>query len=123
MTARIHGADTARGVVEASQLLFGGTDLRAASPEVFRVLGEEIPTAHLARSELEGLPVTDALLRVGLASSKGDARRGIQGNGFSLNGAVVPAADRRLAPADLLAGRYVMLQKGRRNYALLVIEG
>ncbi len=123
MTARVHGADTARGVVEASQLLFGGTDLHAAGPEVFRVLSGEIPTARLARSEFEGLPVTDAFLRVGLASSKGDARRGIQGSGFSLNGAVLPAADRRLAAADLLAGRYVMLQKGRRNYALLVVEG
>jgi tyrosyl-tRNA synthetase len=69
------------------------------------------------------LPFADALVRVGLASSKGDARRGIQGNGFSLNGDAVPAPDRRLCAADLLAGRYVMLQKGRRNYALLVVEG
>jgi tyrosyl-tRNA synthetase len=123
MTARIHGTETARGVVEASRLLFGGTDLRAVGPDVFRLLSQEIPTAHLARSELDGLLVADALVRVGLASSKGDARRGIQGSGFSLNGEAVGAPDRRLAPADLLAGRYVMLQKGRRNYALLAVDG
>jgi tyrosyl-tRNA synthetase len=123
MTARIHGAQVTRGVVEASRLLFGGTSLRSAGQDVFQVLSQEIPTSRLPRSELEGLPFADALVRVGLASSKGDARRGIQGNGFSLNGDAVPAPDRRLCAADLLAGRYVMLQKGRRNYALLVVEG
>ena len=60
-------------------------------------------------------------MKVGLASSKGDARRGIQGKGFSLNGAPIEAADRALSSADLLAGRYVMLQKGKRSYAVLVV--
>jgi tyrosyl-tRNA synthetase len=123
MTVRIHGAETARGVAEASRLLFGGTDLRSAGAAVFEVLSQEIPTTRVPRFELEGMAVADALVRAGLASSKGDARRGIQGNGFSLNGDVVPAPDRRLGSADLLAGRYVMLQKGRKSYALLVIEG
>jgi tyrosyl-tRNA synthetase len=123
MTARIHGAETASGVVAASRLLFGGTDLRAAGPEVFEVLAQEIPVARLPRRELEGLPVPDALVRAGLASSKGDARRGIQGGGFSVNGEPVGAPDRRLGAADLLAGRYLMLQKGRKSYALLVAEG
>ncbi len=122
MTSRVHGAETARGVVEASRLLFGGLDLRAASPAVFQILSQEIPTARLQRSELEGLPIADALVRAGLATSKGDARRGIQGKGFSLNGEAIQAADRPLRAPDLLAGRYVMLQKGRRNYALLVVE-
>ena len=122
MTSRIHGADTTRSVVEASRLLFGGTDLKAATPEVFQVLTQEIPAARLPGSELDGLPVADALVRAGLASSKGDARRGIQGNGFSLNGATITAADRKLQRDDVLAGRYVMLQKGKKNYALLVIE-
>jgi tyrosyl-tRNA synthetase len=122
MTARIHGERTASSVVAASRVLFGGTDLRAADAEVFRVLSQEIPTARVEPAELDGLPVVDALVRSGLASSKGDARRGIQGNGFSVNGAAVGEPDRRLGASDLLAGGYVMLQKGKRNYALLVIE-
>jgi tyrosyl-tRNA synthetase len=121
MTVRIHGAETARSVAEASRILFGGTDLQEARREVFQVLIQEIPTTRVPGSELEGLLVTDALVRAGLASSKGDARRGIQGNGFSLNGVTVTAADRRLVRADLLAGEYVMLQKGRKHYALLVV--
>jgi tyrosyl-tRNA synthetase len=123
MTARIHGPETARGVVEASRLLFGGTDLKAAGAGVFEVLSQEIPTVRLSRAELTGLTVVDALVRAGLASSKGDARRGIQGKGFSVNGDQALAPERRLGQADLLAGAYVLLQKGRRSYALVVADG
>jgi tyrosyl-tRNA synthetase len=123
VTARIHGAETARSVVSASRLLFGGTDLRTAGPGAFEVLAAEIPTARLPRPELDGLPVVDALVRAGLAASKGDARRGIQGGGFSVNGQAVAGADARLGAPDLLAGRWVLLQKGRKHHALLGAEG
>jgi tyrosyl-tRNA synthetase len=122
VTARVHGADTARSVIQASRLLFGGLDLAQAEPEVFRILASEIPTVRLPRGEAVGLGVVDALVRAGLAQSKGEARRGIQQNGFSLNGAAIGGTDRALAPDDLLAGRYALLQKGRRHYALLVAE-
>jgi tyrosyl-tRNA synthetase len=123
MTTRIHGGDTTRRVVEASRLLFGGTDLAGAGAEVFEVLRGEIPSAELTRADLERTTAADALVRAGLATSKGDARRGIQGKGFSLNGRPVETADGPLSASDLLAGRYVLLQKGKRNYALLVVSG
>ncbi len=123
MTARVHGADTARKVIDASRILFGGTDLRATAGDVYEVLSREIPTARIARAELEGLSALDALVRAGLASSKGDARRGIQGRGFSVNGEIIASADRRLGADDLLAGGYVLLQKGKKSYALLAVEG
>jgi tyrosyl-tRNA synthetase len=122
MTTRIHGADTARSVIAASRLLFGAGDLRAADAATFAVLAQEIPTFALTRAELGTLGVLDALVRAGLASSKGDARRGVQGKGFSLNGAVVAAPDAKLTADDALAGTYVMLQKGKKSYALGVVE-
>jgi tyrosyl-tRNA synthetase len=122
MTARVHGAETARSVIEATRLLFGGTDLRAAGADVLRVLSQELPVVRLPRAELEGLSVLDALVRSGLASSKGDARRGIAGKGFLVNGEPVAAPERALGGGDLLHGAYVMLQKGKRNHALLVAE-
>jgi tyrosyl-tRNA synthetase len=123
MTARIHGQAAARDVAAASRILFGGTDLRAVGPEVFDLLSREIPSARLARSELPGLGAAELLVKAGLASSKGDARRGIQGKGFSVNGEPFDSADQRLGAPDLLAGRYLMLQKGKKSYALLVVEG
>jgi tyrosyl-tRNA synthetase len=119
VTARVHGEATTAGVVKASELLFGGLNLAEAGPEVFAVLADEIPTVRMPRTECEGLGVVDALVRAGLATSKAEARRGIQQNGFSVNGAPAGAVDRRLGEADFLAGGYVLLQKGRRNYALL----
>jgi len=123
MTARVHGEATTRGVVTASRLLFGGTDLNSAGAEVFEVLRREIPVQPVARSELATMGTADALVKSGLASSRGDAKRGIQGKGFSLNGEAIADAERKLSGADVLAGRYLLLQKGKRNYALLVVEG
>jgi tyrosyl-tRNA synthetase len=98
-------------------------DLRGAGPDVLRVLSQELPVARVPRAELEGLSVLDALVRAGLATSKGDARRGIQGKGFLVNGEPIAAPERTLGPGDVLHGAYVMLQKGKRNHALLVLEG
>jgi tyrosyl-tRNA synthetase len=120
VTATVHGAATATGVIRASRLLFGGLDLAEADERTFEVLAGEIPTTHLAGASFEGLSVVDALVQTGLAASKGEARRGIQQNGFSVNGAPVGEADRRLGSTDLRAGRYALLQKGRRTYALIV---
>jgi tyrosyl-tRNA synthetase len=67
--------------------------------------------------------VVDALVRTGLAQSKAEARRGVEQRGFSINGSAVVEVDRRLAAGDLLAGSHVLLQKGRKAFALLIAEG
>src|SRR5512133_944534 len=122
MTARVHGKDVAASVIEATRVLFGGTEIRAVAAGVLGVLAGEVPSVKLARAELEGLAAPDALVKVGLATSKGDARRGIAGKGFSVNGEPIAAPERTLGAADLLHGKYVMLQKGKRNHAMLVVE-
>ncbi|MDH4130640.1 MAG: tyrosine--tRNA ligase [Gemmatimonadota bacterium] len=119
MTTLVHGARATAGVVAASRLLFGGEDLSRAGAEVFEVLAGEIPTTQIARGEVAGLSAVEALVRTGLASSKAEARRGIQQSGFSLNGTTITAPDRQVQAGDLLASRYLMLQKGKRSYALI----
>ncbi len=122
VTARVHGADVAERVVAASTILFGGTELRAATGDVLEVLEGEVPVTEVAEAQLgSGIGIADALVQSGLASSRGDARRGLQQRGFSVNGVVVEDAARTLGPDDLLAGRYVVLQKGKKNYAMLVV--
>jgi tyrosyl-tRNA synthetase len=123
MTARVHGAEVAASVVEATRVLFGGTPIRSVAAGVLGVLAGEIPSVRLARAELEGLAAPDALVKVGLATSKSDARRGIAGKGFLVNGEAIPAPERTLGAADLLHGKYVMLQKGKRNHAMIVVDG
>ena len=123
MTARVHGREVAASVIEATRVLFGGTEIRSVAAAVLGVLAGEIPSVRLARAELEGLAAPDALVRVGLATSKSDARRGIAGKGFLVNGEPIAAPERTLGAADLLHGKYVMLQKGKRNHAMVVVDG
>jgi len=123
LTARVHGKDVAASVLDATRVLFGGSELRAVAAGVLGVLAGEIPSVRLPRAGLVGLSAVDALVKVGLATSKSDARRGIAGKGFLLNGEPIPAPERALGATDLLHGKYVMLQKGKRSHALLVVEG
>jgi tyrosyl-tRNA synthetase len=120
---RVHGADHTRQVEAAAAVLFGGGELREADASTLAVVAREVVTVTVPRSRLDaGIGVADALLECGLASSKADARRGIQGGGYSVNGERVAGFERMLGAADVLAGRYIALQKGRRNFALLVID-
>ncbi|MGE0442995.1 MAG: tyrosine--tRNA ligase [Gemmatimonadales bacterium] len=122
VTTRIHGAATVDRVVAASEVLFGGRDLRAADAETLAVVAAEVPTLPVAVERLAaGIGIVDALVETGLAASKGEARRGIQGNGFSLNGEKITSPDLDLTPTNLLAGRYLALQKGRKTYAFLTV--
>jgi tyrosyl-tRNA synthetase len=78
-----------------------------------------VQTVPVARTALEaGYPVADALVATGLASSKADARRGLSSNGSSVNGERL-AAERTLGADDLLAGRFIVLQKGKKHYAMI----
>ena len=123
VTTRIHGGDTTASVIQASQILFGDTEIREADPAAFEILAGELVVDHVSRTDVtQGISVVDALLTVGLASSKADARRGIQGGGFSVNGAKITEDSQVLGQADLLAGRYILLQKGRKNHALLIAD-
>jgi tyrosyl-tRNA synthetase len=122
LTIRVHGADTVGRVVAASDFLFGHADLHSLEPGAFDVVAGEVPTAVVERAGLDNLSVVDAFTSVGLASSKADARRNIQGNGFSINGERVTGADQVLGTGQLLAGRWIVLQKGKRNFALLDVR-
>ncbi|HET7043046.1 MAG TPA: tyrosine--tRNA ligase [Gemmatimonadales bacterium] len=123
VTAMVHGAETADRVVEASQLLFGGATTAHSSQEAYKELVDEIPTTRLTKETLvAGISLADALVTAGLAASKGEARRGLEQKGFSVNGEKVEDPARGLGPADLKGGKYILLQKGKKNYALVVVE-
>jgi tyrosyl-tRNA synthetase len=122
VTALVHGREVADRVIAASRLLFGGGDLRASTADVFATLAGEVPTHRIGRAALAaGVGLADLLVTSGLAASKAEARRGLEQNGFSLNGEKADGA-RTVGAADLLAGRYVLLQKGKKHYALIVAE-
>ncbi|MEK6596821.1 MAG: tyrosine--tRNA ligase [Gemmatimonadota bacterium] len=121
VTTQVHGADVTDGVEAASRILFGGTDLRTADARSLAIVEAELPLTRMARSSLGTTSLVEALVQTGLAPSKGEARRGLQGSGFSVNGEKA-SADRPLTDEDLLAGKWIMLQRGRRSYAMVIVD-
>ncbi len=120
VTQRVHGKDAADEAVRTSAALFEGR----AQPGLDGLL-PEMPTRQVSRSALGGrMPVLDLLVASGLASSKADARRGIQGKGFYLNDEPIEAVDLHLADEQLRGppeSRFVILRKGKKNYVRLVL--
>jgi tyrosyl-tRNA synthetase len=117
VTATVHGEEAAAQAVETAAAMFGGGggDLARA----------ELPERVVSRSELPGdIPIVDLLVASGLATSKGDARRGIQGRGFYLNDQAIDAVDLTVGDDDLQGPsdrRFVILRKGKKNYVRLVL--
>jgi tyrosyl-tRNA synthetase len=80
----------------------------------------EAPTSVRARSELDaGLPLVDALADSGLVGSKSQARATVRQGGAYVNNRRESDPERVLGRSDLLADRYVVLRRGKRDYHLL----
>jgi tyrosyl-tRNA synthetase len=123
VTATVHGEAAAEQAIRTSAALFGGPG-ESAGPSAEALA--EMPERRVSRAQLpEGLPVVEVLVASGLASSKADARRGIQGKGFYLNGQTIDDMELRIGE-ELLQGppeeRFVILRKGKKNYVRLVLE-
>jgi tyrosyl-tRNA synthetase len=111
----MHGADEVARCEEASAALFG-EEIAGLSEDMLLAVTEDAPTTPVPRGELlDGVALVDALVRTGLAKSKGEARRTIDQGGAYVNNVRVTDADRALGPGDLLHDRYVVLRKGRRD--------
>jgi len=124
VTATVHGDAAAEAAIQTSAALFGrsGQEGAALPAEVIA----DMPERRVSRALLpDGLPVVEVLVASGLASSKADARRGIQGKGFYLNGSPIDDVELTIGEESLQGppeARYVILRKGKKNYVRLVLE-
>lgn len=122
VTTLVHGKQSAEAVSAASGALFGESTLSELSKEARAVVLKEAPTLPVLKKDLaNGLSVLDVLATSPLASSKGDARRLIDGKGISVNGSVVEAADQKLSEEDFKEG-LALLKKGKRDLLILVLK-
>ena len=121
----VHGADALARAQRATAVLFEGGDLRTLSPVEIAEGLADAPRTSLAASELagQGLDLPGALVRCGLAPSKGQARTSIEQGAVSVNHEVVKDAARTLTVRDLLADRFVVLRRGKKTYSLLDVSG
>ena len=126
LTARVHGAEALARALEASEILFGSAPVEAlqrlSAAELLDVF-EGVPQGRVDRALLEAAPsVVDFVTAAGALASKSEARRLIEGGGLTLNKQRVAAVTEPITPAHLLAGRFVLIQKGKKAYHLAVVE-
>ena len=128
ITVLVHGEEAYNAAVEASQILFG-----KATKESLERLDEKtlldvfagVPRFEIERSLLEGEGVKAVDLTAEHTQcfpSKGEMRKLVQGGGVSLNKEKLAAFDRAVTTADLLNDRYLLVQKGKKNYYLIIVK-
>ncbi|MDR2674205.1 MAG: tyrosine--tRNA ligase [Opitutaceae bacterium] len=130
VTTLVHGPSVCDDAVRASQIMFGG-GLEGIGETVFQDVVGEIPTKDIPREKLQattttpagvtatGAPLTDLLVHAGLSPSKGQARKDIEGGGIYINNHRETSAARAIAADALLFGKYLLLRKGKKSYAVL----
>ena len=122
-TDLIHGKTATAEATRASEILFGG-ELGDISEATFNDIIGEVPTKEIEKSKLGelGLSLVELLVHAGLCSSKGQARKDIEGGGVYVNNIREENFQRSLAVSDLLFGKHLLLRKGKRNYAVVTAK-
>ncbi len=125
ITVLIHSREEYDMAVEASDILFGrGTreSLKKIREELFLSVFEgvpqyEVPTSRMDKDVLELLAVD-----TGVFASKGEARRMIAGGGVSINKQKLSDPGQRITEKDFINNRYLLVQKGKKNYYLIRVR-
>lgn len=125
ITTTIHSAEDYEKAVEASAILFGGATseaLHKLDEQTLLQVFEGVPQFRIARSEL-GLAFVDLCAeKTEVFPSKGECRKMVQAGGVSFNKEKVADPAYAVTEADLIAGKYLLVQKGKKNYYLLIVE-
>ena len=125
ITIMVHSKDDLNNAIIASNILFGKStseDLKALDEKTFLDVFDGVPQTQIAKSEIEnGLDIIAALAeKGGFLKSNGEARRALKENSISVNKEKV-AVDYSITSKDLINNKFVLLQRGKKNYFVLQI--
>jgi len=123
VTTMVHGKDALENAIKASQILFGKSteeDLRGLDEETLLDVFSGVPQFEISAAQLATEPEIVNFLaeETSIFPSKGEARKMVQANGVSINKSKV-GMDKKIGEADLIGGKFILAQKGRRNYFLI----
>ncbi|HEV3272979.1 MAG TPA: tyrosine--tRNA ligase [Candidatus Methylacidiphilales bacterium] len=123
LTRLVHGESAAADAVRASEILFGGS-LEGITEAQFDEVIAEVPHVTLSRGILgqPGGALIEIVIAAGLSPSKGQARKDIEAGGINMNNVRVTDTKLVIGAEHLLFGKFVLLRKGKRNYALARFE-
>jgi tyrosyl-tRNA synthetase len=125
ITVRVHSSSDLEAAINASSILFMKGEeavegLKSMSAQIFEDVFEGVPQAEVPFLDIEnGLSIVDALAsKTGFLNSSGEARRALKENSISVNKNKV-GEDKVLGSSDLINGKYILLQRGKKNYFLV----
>jgi len=125
VTVMVHGQKEYDNAVKASQMLFGkatAEDLRSLDEKTFLAVFDGVPTFNIDREKLP-MGILDALaVETAIFPSKGEARKMIQGNGFSINKEKRTDPNGQLGAEDVIDGKYILAQKGKKDYFIINVK-
>lgn len=128
LTVRIHGQSAYESVLTVSRLLFDpkadADTLRSLGADTLAEVSEEIPAPKIALSALKnGLNILDFLSETtGILESRSEAKRAIQANTISVNKIKINDLGVIITTPDLLHGKFLMVENGKKNKYLVVVE-
>lgn len=125
VTCMVHSETDYHIAVEASEILFGkGTEetLRKLDEATFLSVFEGVPQFEIAKRDLEhGINIIDLLAdKSSVFPSKGEARRSIAGGGVAVNKVKVENPEELVTGSKLIGDKYLLVQKGKKNYFLVI---
>ncbi len=127
ITCMVHSREDYNSAIEASSILFGNATadtLKKLDVETMLSVFEGVPTFEVSRSDFEaGIKIIDLLTeKTAVFPSKGECKKMIQAGGFSINKDKWTEIDAVLTDSNLLNGGYVLAQKGKKNYYLILVK-
>ena len=124
LTIMVHSQEDWELAVAASELLFsngGAEQLRQFDEITLLQIFESVPSFEVSREVYNEGRAVD-ILAEGMGVSKGEFRKLVQGGGISVNKQKLAAFDQQFTDADLLQGKYLVAQKGKKNYFLATVK-
>ncbi len=127
ITIMVHSQEDYEAAVEASNILFGNAtsdSLKKLDEDTLLSVFDGVPQYEISASELEnGIKAADLLTeKAAIFASKGEMRKLVQGGGVSINKEKLSEFDAIINKDNLLNGKYILAQKGKKNYFLLIAK-
>ena len=125
VTVLVHSREALDMAIEASNILFGKStkdSLLKLDEQTFLDIFEGVPQYEVSRDRI-GQPAVELFTQdAPVFASKGEMRKLVQGGGVSLNKEKLNAFDREITADDLIDGKYLLLQRGKKNYYLITVR-
>ena len=124
VTSRVHSKEDLQTAIKASSILFGKStaeDLKNLDEDTFLAVFEGVPTFKVNFSDLKVGILTLLAEKTQVFKSKGEARRMISSNAVSINKEKINK-EYQIKKYNLISGKYILIQKGKKNYFLIIVQ-